>query len=46
MIFSMVVLPRLKVDPEEYKAMLDERDKLSKAVTGGGGGERRRARSD
>ena len=43
MIFSMVVLPRLKVDPEEYKAMLQEREQLTRAVTGS---ERRRGRSE
>lgn len=28
LVFSLVVLPRLKVDPEEYKQMLEEKDKL------------------
>lgn len=28
LVFSLVVLPMLKVDPEEYKAMVEEKDKL------------------
>ena len=49
LVFSLVVLPMLKVDPEEYKAMVEEKDKLlGKAAptttttnnnnNGGGGG--------
>lgn len=37
MVFSMVIMPYLKVDQEEYKQMVQERQRLTSAVTGGGG---------
>ena len=44
-LFSVVIMPMLKVDPEEYKEMVEERKKLgasvTAAITGGGGGARR-----
>jgi hypothetical protein len=35
MVFSLVVMPMLKVDPEEYSQMKEEKNKLSSALTGG-----------
>ncbi len=36
MVFSLIVMPMLKVDPEEYSQMIDEKKKLTSAITGGG----------
>jgi hypothetical protein len=36
MVFSLVVMPMLKVDPEEYQEMIEEKKKLTNAITGGG----------
>lgn len=36
MIGSMVLMPMLKVDPEEYKEMQEEKKKLTSAITGRG----------
>lgn len=33
MVFSLVVMPLLKVDPEEYQQMLEEKKKLNEAVS-------------
>ncbi len=40
---SVVLMPLLKVDPEEYKAMVEEKEKLSKSIRGSGssGGARK-----
>jgi hypothetical protein len=38
MIFSLVVMPMLKVDPEEYQEMVAETKKLTNAITGAVGG--------
>lgn len=35
MLGSLVLMPMLKVDPEEYKEMVEERKKLTAALTGG-----------
>ena len=40
MLGSMVIMPMLKVDPEEYKEMVEERKKITKAI-GIGGNERK-----
>ena len=42
-LFSVVIMPMLKVDPEEYKEMVEERKKLGASVTAAitGGGARR-----
>jgi hypothetical protein len=32
MLFSVVVMPRLKVDPEEYQQMLEEKDRFVEAA--------------
>lgn len=37
MVVSLVVMPALKVDPEEYQQMVEERQRLSQHVTGGEG---------
>jgi ER membrane protein complex subunit 7 len=37
MVFSLVVMPMLKVDPEEYAQMLEEKKKLTESFTGRGG---------
>ena len=34
MIGSMVLMPMLKVDPEEYKEMVEEKKKLTSAISG------------
>ena len=36
--FALVVMPLLKVDPEEYKAMVEEKNRLADSVTGRGRG--------
>ncbi|PSC68596.1 sister chromatid cohesion DCC1 [Micractinium conductrix] len=41
MLFSMFIMPKLKVDPEEYKEMMEEKDKAVAAVTGRGGNRQR-----
>ena len=41
MVFSLVIMPMLKVDPEEYKEMVEEKNKLTSAITGGGSGSRK-----
>lgn len=33
MLFSLFIMPQLKVDPEEYQQMLEEKDKLAGALT-------------
>ena len=38
MIVSVVILPMMKVDPEEYKEMIKEKEKLTNRLTGGRGG--------
>ena len=38
MAFTLIVLPMLKVDPEEYKAMKQETKQLKQMLSGGGGG--------
>lgn len=42
MIGSLVLMPFLKVDPEEYKAMVEEKQKLGQAIRGSGGGSARK----
>ncbi|KAG7670957.1 hypothetical protein Ndes2526B_g01278 [Nannochloris sp. 'desiccata'] len=36
MVFSLLIMPMLKVDPEEYQEMMEEKKKLTSALTGGG----------
>jgi Protein of unknown function (DUF2012) len=38
MVFTLLIMPMLKVDPEEYQEMVEERKKLSSAITGSGSG--------
>lgn len=43
MVISLVVMPMLKVDPEEYQQMLEERKKLSDAISNRVSGSSNRA---
>jgi len=41
MVFSLILMPMLKVDPEEYQEMMEEKNKLTSAITGGNRGSRK-----
>ncbi|KAL4439417.1 hypothetical protein ABPG77_008746 [Micractinium sp. CCAP 211/92] len=47
MVFSVFIMPKLKVDPEEYKEMMADRERERSGNSGGngggGGGQRRRS---
>jgi hypothetical protein len=40
MVLSLILMPMLKVDPEEYQEMMEEKKKLTAALVGSGGSKK------